>query len=103
MTVIDVAENGSKAVKMAEQGSYDLILMDIGLPDFSGIDASKKIRELSDPDKSQVPIVALSGHANNSDMHHEAIDAGMQDMITKPAKPEALESVLNRYVFKTDG
>lgn len=97
---IDTAEAGSTAVEMAQKGNYDLILMDIGLPDFSGIEVAKKIRGLADPKKSQVPIVALTGHANNSEMRQEAIEANLQDVLSKPAQPLALESILQKYVFK---
>jgi len=96
------AENGAQAVKMAEEGHYDLILMDIGLPDFSGIEATKKIRSLNDVKKSQVPIVALTGHANNPEMRQEALEAGMQEVMSKPAQPLALESILQQYVFKAE-
>lgn len=99
---IDIAENGAKAVAMAQEGQYDLILMDIGLPDFTGIEATKKIRSLGDAEKSHVPIVALTGHANNPETRQEAIDAGMQEVLSKPAKPLALESVLQRNVFKVE-
>lgn len=97
---IEVAENGAQAVEMAQRGNYDLILMDIGLPDFSGVEATKKIRALSDPSKSAVPIVALTGHANNPEKRKEAIDAGMQEVMSKPAQPLALEAILQCYVFK---
>lgn len=99
---IERAENGAQAVKMAEEGRYDLILMDIGLPDFSGIEATKKIRALNDVKKSQVPIVALTGHANNPEMRQEALEAGMQEVMSKPAQPLALESILQQFVFKAE-
>lgn len=96
---IKFAETGSKAVEMAQEESYDLILMDIGLPDFSGIEATKKIRAFDDYNRSLVPIVALTGHANNPEMRQEAINAGMQEVLSKPAQPAVLESILQRYVF----
>lgn len=97
---IETANNGTKAVKMAQENHYDLILMDIGLPDLSGIEVTKKIRSFADPQKSQVPIIALTGHANNPDMRQEALDAGMQDVMSKPAQPLVLESMLQNYVFQ---
>ena len=99
---IDIAKNGEEAVTMAEKRHYDLVLMDIGLPDFSGIEATKKIRSFSDISKSQVPIVALTGHANNPEMRQDVLDAGMQEVLSKPAQPLALESVLQNYVFKVE-
>lgn len=96
---IETAESGSKAVEMAQERDYGLILMDIGLPDFSGIEVTKKIRAFADPERSQVPIIALTGHANNPEMRQEAIEAGMQDVMSKPAQPLVLESILQNYVF----
>ena len=97
---VDVAETGKQAVSMAQRNKYDLILMDVGLPDFTGVEATQKIRALSDPEKANVPIVALTGHANNPDRCQEALDAGMQEVINKPAQPLALELILDNYVFK---
>ena len=97
---IDVAETGKQAVSMAQRNKYNLILMDIGLPDFTGGEATQKIRALSDPEKANVPIVALTGHAGNPDKRQEALDAGMQDVLNKPVQPLALELILNSYVFK---
>ncbi|MDF1654836.1 MAG: response regulator [Coxiellaceae bacterium] len=94
---IEIAENGAMAVKMAEERSYDLILMDIGLPDFSGIEVTRRIRAFSDVMKSQVPIIALTGHADNAEMRQDAIDAGMQEILSKPAQIDILKSVLERY------
>ena len=61
----DIADTGTKAVSMAKDNTYDLIFMDIGLPDFDGIEVTKRIRALSDIKKSQVPIVAVTGHGND--------------------------------------
>ena len=97
---IDVATTGTQAVSMAERNAYDLILMDIGLPDFTGVEATKKIRALSDPKKATVPIVAITGHAGNPDKRQEALDAGMQEVLNKPAQKLALESILEIYVFQ---
>ena len=74
--------------------------MDIGLPDFSGIEATKKIRLLKDDQKSQVPIIALTGHGNDPEKRRESIEAGMQDVLSKPIQPLILASILQRYVFK---
>ncbi len=97
---IDMAASGAEAVAMAEQNHYDLIFMDVGLPDFSGIEATQKIRALNDSIKSQVPIVALTGHADNSEIQQDAIDSGMQEILIKPAQARALRTVLERFVFQ---
>ncbi len=99
--IVEVAKNGTQAVEMAKTKQYDLIFMDVGLPDFSGIEATKKIRNFIDVKHSQVPIVAVTGHAGNPDQRQACFDAGMQAILNKPAKSLELESALKRYVFGT--
>ena len=96
---VDVAENGKIALNKATKNSYSLILMDVGLPDFSGIEVTKKIRALPDNKKSKVPIVAQTGHANNQKMVQECLDAGMQEVLAKPVSTSLLESIFKRYIF----
>lgn len=96
---VDTAEDGTQAVEKAKSGNYHLILMDIGLPDFSGIEATKQIRALQDKQRSNVPIVALTGHANDPEKRQEAFAAGMQEVLSKPAQPLILESIFQRFVF----
>lgn len=97
---VDVADCGKKGVELALQNEYDLIFMDIGLPDFSGVEVTKKIRASQCPHRSAVPIVAVTGHADNTERRQEAFDAGMQAVIAKPAKIPALESVFHRFIFE---
>ncbi len=93
---VDLAQNGQEALEKVKQGHYNLILMDIGLPDIGGLAVAQQIRALSAPHASQVPIVALTGHFNKRD---DCLAAGMQDLLIKPAQPLALEAILQRYVF----
>jgi two-component system aerobic respiration control sensor histidine kinase ArcB len=94
--VSDIAETGMNALQMVEHNSYDLILMDIGLPDIDGIEATKRIRALANSAASQVPIVALTGHASRE----ESLAAGMQAMFSKPLSLPKLEAILQQYVYK---
>jgi CheY-like chemotaxis protein len=81
---VDIAENGLIGVEKYREHGYDLILMDIQMPVMGGIEATKKIRE-----KSTVPIIALT--ANSSKQESERCkDAGMNDYISKPFKPQDL-------------
>ncbi|MDF3054574.1 MAG: two component system histidine kinase, partial [Gammaproteobacteria bacterium] len=96
---IDTAVNGNEAVEKAQYNTYDLILMDVGLPDITGIEATQKIRTLSDTKKSQVPIVALTGHADNPEKRQECLNAGMQDVCSKPANTLMLEPYFQNFVF----
>lgn len=85
------ARTGHEAVSLAREHKYDIIFMDIGLPDISGLEATKLIREFS-----QTPIIAVTGHVNKAGV---CLEVGMQELLAKPATPSALESMLYRHVF----
>jgi len=96
---VDLAVTGQEALEKAQQQAYDLILMDIGLPDTDGLEVTKKIRAMDHSIYSEVPIVALTGHLNHRDA---CLEAGMQDLLTKPAQPSTLDLILQRYVFQNE-
>lgn len=94
----DIAKNGKQAIEKVKNIFYDLILMDLGLPDIGGVDITKKIRALSDQQKSNIPIIALTGHADNFEIRKTCLDAGMQDVINKPAHPVQLNRIIKKFV-----
>ena len=80
------AENGKICVDMicaAEQGSYDLIFMDVQMPEMNGLDATRTIRKLDDPWASSIPIVAMTADAFSENVT-ECLNAGMNGHIAKP-------------------
>ncbi|MBA3536178.1 MAG: response regulator [Tatlockia sp.] len=79
----DLAENGMMALKRVQENVYDLILMDIGWPDIEGIEVTRQIRALNTSYTSKVPIIAISGHADDPVKKAEALAAGMQDVFSK--------------------
>ena len=85
---VTVAENGHQAVDAARHSDFDVILMDIQMPDLDGIGAAREIRELPAP-KNRVPIIAHTAHAM-SGARAEYLAAGMDDYVTKPVRPEIL-------------
>jgi PAS domain S-box-containing protein len=85
--LIDVAENGAEGLRRAEQGAYDLILMDMQMPVMDGLSATVEIRKLSG--YQQVPIIAMTGNAFAED-RQRCIAAGMNDFISKPVNPTLL-------------
>lgn len=89
----DIAENGAKAVEMAMEKSYDLILMDINMPELNGIEATKKLREAFD---DTLPIIALTANAANGDEEY-FISVGMDDYLSKPIDTTKLENILNKF------
>ena len=93
------AENGERVIEVLQEGDYDIILMDLQMPILNGFDAARKIRQLHDPKKSAIPIIALTAAALN-DIKDQVSAAGMNDYISKPFRPdELMEKVQNlRYV-----
>lgn len=94
------AENGAQTLEMVQENDYDLILMDIGLPDTDGISLARKIRSLKNHKNLEIPIVALTGHADDPEKRQESLQAGMQEVCSKPLPPSKLESILEEFVFK---
>jgi len=93
---VDLAEKGKVAVQLAEDKQYDLIFMDIGLPDIDGYETTKRIR-LNELKKTHVPIIALTAHAGEENKKH-CIDVGMNAVLTKPLIKEKAEDILNSLI-----
>jgi PAS domain S-box-containing protein len=90
---VTLAVNGKEAVEHAMQNDFDLILMDIQMPELNGYEATKAIRELERETKSRRFIVAMTAEAMKGD-REKCIDAGMDDYVSKPFKPEDLQRVI---------
>ena len=80
--IATVVENGNQAVAAIREGEYDIVLMDVQMPDLDGIGATRQIRSLPAP-KHKVPIVALTAHAMTGS-REECLAAGMNEFISKP-------------------
>ncbi len=91
----DVVANGLEAVEALERFPYDLVLMDLQMPEMDGYEASAVIR--SDSRLAGVPIVAMTAHAMASD-RQRCLSAGMNDYVSKPVKAEVLGAVLERWI-----
>lgn len=86
-----------EAVKNAEAGYYDAVLMDIQMPRMNGYDAAKAIRALADKEKASVPIIAMTANAFEEDRQN-AFEAGMNDHLAKPIVPRVLAHTLLKYI-----
>ncbi len=94
--IVEVANNGKETVEKATDQEFDLILMDIQMPEMDGIVATRKIRSLKSNAKN-VPIVAMTAHAMSGD-RDKSIAAGMDDHLTKPVNPEELSEFLVKWI-----
>ena len=97
---VDRAKDGVECVDMLEKaanGTYQLILMDVQMPVMNGYDATKKIRRMDDPQKANIPIVAMTANAFSEDKQ-VALDVGMNDHIAKPINMSVLVPTLRKYL-----
>ena len=115
---VTLASNGIEAVEAFKKGDFDLILMDIQMPEMDGFEATREIRKLETRDPQnrgialnrqsrilrqnfeRIPIIAMTAHAMTGD-REKCIDAGMDDYVSKPIKPEALYSVIDKVARKS--
>lgn len=96
---LDIAENGWEALKLFEKNDYDLILMDIQMPEMDGYQATKHIRQNDNVNKSKIPIIAMTAHAMKGE-DQKAIIAGMNDYISKPFVPDELFEKICKHISK---
>ncbi len=91
------AENGLKAVELAQNNKIDLILMDVQMPELDGQEATRRIRKYEKSLAKHVPIVALTAGAMKEE-REKAFESGMDDFLTKPIKIEKLSDVIKKYI-----
>jgi|GEM_PF-2179218 len=97
-TRVDVVANGAEAIKALAAIPYDLVLMDVQMPEVDGLEASRLIREPATQVTShQVPIVAMTAHATPAD-RERCLAAGMNDYLTKPIQAEVLREKVHRWI-----
>ncbi|MBT8472481.1 MAG: response regulator [Marinicaulis sp.] len=92
---VDVARNGGEAVAALQRDDYDIVLMDMHMPEVDGLEAARQIRKLSG-ERAYVPIVALTANAMASD-RQKCMAAGMDDFISKPFEPDDLTAMLDNW------
>lgn len=92
---IDTAVHGLQAVQMVDENDYDLVLMDIQMPEMDGLTATREIRK--QPRHHKLPILAMTAHARASD-REASLAAGMNDHLTKPIEQDVLYRALLKWI-----
>lgn len=96
---ITSAENGKIALEKAKSEKFDMIFMDIQMPEMDGLEATKLIRKFEKDNKTHTPIIAMTAHAMKGDKE-VCLAAGMNHYITKPINPAELYSVIEKLQSK---
>ena len=91
-----VAGNGAEALAALEKDTFDLILMDVQMPEMDGFEATAAMRRKEKNSGLHQIIVALTAHAMKGD-HEKCLAAGMYGYLSKPIRPQELDEVLARY------
>ena len=89
-------KDGQQVLDKLEKEDFDVILMDINMPNMNGMECSRQIRALSDPEKAETPIIAISGNANNYS-EEDFKSAGINEYIPKPIDFDHLVETVNKY------
>jgi len=101
---VDLAENGQKATEAFEKNKYDIILMDIQMPEMDGFEATKIIREIEKNNSDRhfkTPIIAMTAHAIKG-FRDKCIQAGIDDYISKPMQKKHLTSIVHKWIQPKD-
>ncbi|MCK5165412.1 MAG: response regulator, partial [Desulfobacula sp.] len=98
---VTLANNGLEGVRAAAKEDFDLIFMDIQMPEMDGLEATKKIRVMDGKTIDTLPIVAMTAHAMAGDKE-KSIKVGMNDHITKPLDPDEIYRTLIKWINSGD-
>src|SRR6202022_1671902 len=94
-----VAGNGREALDALEKGNFDLVLMDVQMPEMDGLEATASIREKEKTSGLHQPIIALTAHAMKGD-REKCLAAGMDGYLTKPIRPPELDQILEEHAAR---
>ncbi|MEL7292871.1 MAG: ATP-binding protein [Pseudomonadota bacterium] len=94
---IDIAQNGLEVLEMVQSYQYDLIFMDISMPQMDGMKATEAIRALEDSDTANLPIIALTAHSLAGD-REKFLASGMNDYLSKPLRLSQLVEKINLFL-----
>lgn len=92
----DVAENGLVALEKVKKNKYNMIFMDLQMPEMDGYQATENIRQVLGKQYTELPIIALTA-SNTQESREKAQETGMNDYITKPINASLLQSLIQKY------
>lgn len=100
--LVTIAQNGAQAVAFLKEQPFDIVLMDVQMPELDGFQATAAIHQLVDPGKANIPIIALTAHALKGD-EEKCLAAGMKSYLSKPLHAQELIQQVERIAEARDG
>lgn len=94
---VDSAESGQKALELAEKKAYELVFLDLGLPDIEGFEVAKTLRNTTTATSSKVIIIALTAHAEE-DYQRQCEAVGFNGFLVKPLTDDNVKYILHRFI-----
>ena len=100
--LVTVTANGREAVEALANQTFDLVLMDVQMPEMDGFEATAFIREREKHNGAHIPIIALTAHAMKGD-RERCLTAGMDGYLSKPIRSQELDDILETYLARRTG
>jgi CheY-like chemotaxis protein len=99
---VEVAGTGAEAIEfLAGKGPFDLVIMDVQMPDMDGLEATRAIRDRESQGHQRIPIIGVTAHALQGD-RERCLEAGMDDYLSKPFRASELFEAVEKVASKTD-
>jgi signal transduction histidine kinase/CheY-like chemotaxis protein/ligand-binding sensor domain-containing protein len=98
---VTVTQTGKEALDALRSEKFDLVLMDVQMPEMDGFEATREIRKNEQDRQEHLPVIAMTAHAMNGD-HERCLKAGMDDYLAKPINREELRQVIERVMKATE-
>jgi PAS domain S-box-containing protein len=99
---VQIAGTGVEAVRMLKEGAFNLVLMDVEMPEMSGLEATRLIRKSENDTKHHIPIIAMTAYAMKEDKE-KCLEAGMDSYISKPVNLDELYEIIKSFSIKKAG
>ncbi len=96
---VQIADNGRKAIQALEEGGFDLILMDVSMPEMDGLEATRAIRQREKETGEHIPIIAMTAFATK-EYREKCLEAGMDGYVSKPVKPDKLREAIAQFLHR---
>jgi len=93
---VEISNNGKEAIEKVKEMNFDLIFMDLQMPEIDGYTATQKIKELKG-EKSKIPIIALTAYTAEEEKE-KCLKFKMSDYLSKPITKEKLEMIINKWI-----